>query len=101
MTSLKLLVVAVLATAVALAATAVATAQSDDEKIVLTVGLNDDVDTFNPITGVEVPDYDAWNLNYATLTDKAAKDFSIIPGLATEWKGSEDGKTWTTRCGRT
>ena len=79
----------------ALAATAVATAQSDDEKIVLTVGLNDDVDTFNPITGVEVPDYDAWNLNYATLTDKAADDFATIPGLAESWEASNDGKTYT------
>ena len=32
---------------------------------------------------------------YATLTDKAAKDFSTIPGLAESWKGSKDKLTWT------
>ncbi|HET8967807.1 MAG TPA: ABC transporter substrate-binding protein [Gaiellaceae bacterium] len=96
MTSLKLFAVAALVVLAALGITAAATAQSDDgEKIVLTVGLNDDVDTFNPITGVEVPDYDAWNLNYATLTDKAADDFATIPGLAESWEASNDGKTYT------
>ena len=34
-------------------------------------------------------------MQYATLTDKAAKDFSMIPGLAESWEGSDDGKTYT------
>jgi peptide/nickel transport system substrate-binding protein len=92
--SVKLLALAALLVLAALGITTAATAQSD-EKVVLTVGLNDDVDTFNPITGVEVPDYDAWNLNYATLTDKAADDFAIIPGLAESWEASNGGKTYT------
>jgi peptide/nickel transport system substrate-binding protein len=94
---LKLLAAAAAVLSVALAVTTVAAAQSGDDgdKIVLTVGLNDDVDTFNPIVGVEVPDYDAWNLNYATLTDKAADDFAVIPGLAESWEPSNDGKTYT------
>lgn len=96
MKPVKLFALAALVVLVALATTAVASAQSDDgDKIVLTVGLNDDVDTFNPIVGVEVPDYDAWNLNYATLTDKAADDFAVIPGLAESWEASNDGKTYT------
>jgi peptide/nickel transport system substrate-binding protein len=49
----------------------------------------------NPIVGVTVPAYEAWNIQYATLTDKSPKDFSPIPGLAKSWKGSADGKTWT------
>jgi peptide/nickel transport system substrate-binding protein len=89
---LKLLALSLLAVVAALGVAAAATAQSD-EKIVLTVGLNDDVDTFNPITGVEVPDYDAWNLNYATLTDKAADDFATTPGLAESWS-TDDGTTY-------
>ena len=32
---------------------------------------------------------------YATLTDKAAKDFSVTPGLAESWKISDDGLTVT------
>ena len=49
----------------------------------------------NPLVGVSVPAYEAWNIQYATVTDKSPKDFSPIPGLAESWKGSADGKTWT------
>ena len=45
--------------------------------------------------GVEVPDYEIWNLQYATLTDKAAADFATIPGLAESWEMSNGGKTYT------
>ena len=45
--------------------------------------------------GVTVAAYEAWNMQYATLTDKAAEDFAVVPGLAESWEGSEDGKTWT------
>ncbi len=82
-----------LAVVLMLAAAGAAMAQ-DDEKVVLTVG-TDDVDTFNPLVGVEVPDYEAWNLQYATLTDKAAADFATEPGLADSWEASNDGKTYT------
>ena len=36
-----------------------------------------------------------WNLQYATLTDKAADDFATIPGLAESWEASDDGLTYT------
>ena len=49
----------------------------------------------SPLIGVTVAAYEAWTIQYATLTDKAAKDFSVIPGLAKSWEGSEDGLTWT------
>ena len=45
--------------------------------------------------GALVIDYEIWNLQYATLTDKAAKDFSVTPGLAESWKISDDGLTVT------
>jgi peptide/nickel transport system substrate-binding protein len=63
--------------------------------VTLTIGFGQDVDTFNPAVGPLVIDYEAWNLQYATLTDKAAKDFKTIPGLASSWKSSNGGKTWT------
>lgn len=94
MKPMKLVALAVALVFVALGLSAAATAQSDDEKIVLTVG-TEDVDSFNPLVGVEVPDYEAWNLHYATLTDKAAADFAVIPGLAESWEASNDGKTYT------
>ncbi len=42
-----------------------------------------------------MPDYEVWNLQYATLTDKAAADFATIPGLAESWEASNGGKTYT------
>ena len=80
---------------VALATVAVATAADEPAKVVFTVGVTNDYDTLNPVVGVEVPDYEVWNLQYATLTDKAATDFATIPGLAESWKASNDGKTFT------
>ena len=70
-------------------------AQDGDEKVVFTVGIANDVDTLNPLVGVEVPDYEVWNIQYATLTDKAAADFHTIPGLAESWTSSNGGKTYT------
>lgn len=88
-----------LATVVALAALVVVTtagaADEDGDKVVFTVGLTNDYDSLNPLVGVEVPDYEVWNLQYATLTDKAADDFATIPGLAESWETSDDGKTVT------
>jgi peptide/nickel transport system substrate-binding protein len=85
---------ALLAVVVVLLSAGAALAQ-DDEKVVFTVGIPETYDSFNPLVGVEVPDFDVWNLQYATLTDKSADDFSTIPGLAESWEGSEDGKTYT------
>jgi peptide/nickel transport system substrate-binding protein len=59
------------------------------------VGDPQGIDSMSPLIGVTVAAYEAWNIQYATLTDKAASDFHTIPGLAKSWKGSEDGKTWT------
>jgi peptide/nickel transport system substrate-binding protein len=70
-------------------------ASAQDEKVVLTIGLTNDVDTLNPVVGVEVPDYEVWNMMYATLTDKDAADFHTIPGLAESWEASDDGLTYT------
>jgi peptide/nickel transport system substrate-binding protein len=89
----KLLAAAVLTLLVALAVTAVATAQQD-EKVVLTVGLTQDLSSPNVTECELVSCYELWNLQYATLTDKAADDFATIPGLAESWS-SEDGLKWT------
>ena len=94
MRSLKPLVAAAFVAVAALVLTTVATAQQD-EKVVLTVGVTNNVGSFNPLVGVEVPDYEVWNLQYATLTDKAGADFATIPGLAESWEASNNGKTYT------
>jgi peptide/nickel transport system substrate-binding protein len=73
-----------------------APAGSETKKpVVFNVGDTQGIDTMNPIVGVTVPAYEAWNIQYATLTDKSPKDFSPIPGLAQSWKSSADKKTWT------
>jgi peptide/nickel transport system substrate-binding protein len=89
------LLVAVVALVALAAVTAAAAADEDGDKVVFTVGLVNDYDTLNPVVGVEVPDYEVWNLQYATLTDKAADDFATIPGLAESWEASDDGLTYT------
>ena len=94
MKSVKLLVVAVLVALAALALTTAAPAQSDDEKVVLTVGLTQDLDTPNVTAGELVSSYELYNLQYAGPTDLAAADFAVEPGLAESW-ASDDGKTWT------
>jgi peptide/nickel transport system substrate-binding protein len=80
---------------VALVAVAAAVAADGEDKVVFTVGLTNDYDSLNPMVGVEVPDFDVWNVQYATLTDKAADDFATIPGLAESWEASNNGKTYT------
>jgi peptide/nickel transport system substrate-binding protein len=72
-----------------------ADASSGDTPITLTVGLMQDVDSLNPTVGALVSSYEVWNMQYATLTDKAADDFSTIPGLAESWTASADGLTYT------
>jgi peptide/nickel transport system substrate-binding protein len=78
-----------------IAGLATVSAQSQDGSVTFDVGDPQGVDSMSPLIGVTVPAYEAWNLMYATLTDKSAKDFSTIPGLAESWEGSDDGLTWT------
>ena len=77
-------------------------AQSQDKKSAgggkqstFDIGDPQGIDSMNPLIGVTVAAYEAWNIQYATLTDKAASDFHTIPGLAESWKGSKDRRTWT------
>jgi peptide/nickel transport system substrate-binding protein len=88
---------AALASAAAIVAIAVtaASGQESGKPLTFTVGLQQDLDSANPTVGVTVPAYEFWNLQYATLTDKAAKDFAAIPGLAQSWTSSADKRTWT------
>ena len=80
---------------VALATVSTAGAADEDDQVVLTIGLTNDVGNLNPIMGVEVPAYEVWANHYATLTDKAAPDLATIPGLAESWEASNGGKTYT------
>src|SRR3954467_2418927 len=99
---MKRLALVIVPCALLLAVLMAVSAQSQDDsggsggkKGVFTVGDPQGIDSRNPLIGVTVSAYEVWNLQYATLTDKAASDFHTIPGLAESWKGSADKKTWT------
>ena len=65
------------------------------DKVTFTVGVTQDVDSLNPFTGIASASYEIYQLQYETLTDYAAKDFSAAPALAQSWDTSPDGLTWT------
>jgi peptide/nickel transport system substrate-binding protein len=75
--------------------TTAADSGGDDERLTLTVGMTQEIDSPNVTVGYTVAAYEVWNLQYATLTDKAADDFETIPGLAESWEASDDGQTYT------
>ena len=60
-----------------------------------TVGLGNEVDSFNPFLGIEAESYEMWALTYDYMISYAMKDMAPEPGLATEWETSDDGLTWT------
>ncbi len=74
---------------------AVSAQSQDNGPVTFDVGDPQGIDSMSPLIGVTVAAYEAWNIQYATLTDKAAKDFSTIPGLAESWESSDDKLTWT------
>ncbi len=84
---------------VAIAGTGSASASSsvpdEGDRVTLTVGLMQDLDTPNVTAGFLVSSYEVWNLQYATLTDKAAADFATQPGLAESWEVGDGGLSYT------
>ncbi len=89
----RLLGVGVIAGAVLLGSPgAPATAQ---DEVTMTIGLLQDMSSPNVTVGYLVPEFEVWNLQYASLTSKAADDFSTIPGLAESWVESNGGLTYT------
>jgi peptide/nickel transport system substrate-binding protein len=53
------------------------------------------VDSLNPFLGFNAESYEMWGLTYDYLVGYTMKDMSPAPGLASKWKTSSDGKTWT------
>jgi peptide/nickel transport system substrate-binding protein len=65
------------------------------DKVTFTVGLKNEVDSFNPFLGIEAPSYEMWSLTYDFMVGYSMDDMSPVPALATSWKTSDDGLTWT------
>ena len=59
------------------------------------VGLTQDIDTLNPFEAELASSTDIGRIMYEFLTTYAPSDEHPVPGLATSWKPSPDGLTWT------
>ena len=68
---------------------------ADEDKVTFTLGLKNEVDSFNPFLGFEAPSYEAWALTYDYMVGYSMDDMSPVPALAKSWEASEDGLTWT------
>ena len=60
-----------------------------------TVGILNEVDSFNPFLGIEAESYEMWALTYDYMITYSMEDMSPEPGLAESWEASDDGLTWT------
>jgi peptide/nickel transport system substrate-binding protein len=92
---MRRVVVSVVAALVAVSLVPIASAQEESDEVVLRVGYAGAVDNLNPTAGFLVGEYEIWNLHYATLTDKSAENFDIVPGLAESWEENEPGLSYT------
>jgi peptide/nickel transport system substrate-binding protein len=71
-------------------------AHAADSKVIFTVGMGNEVDSFNPFLGIEAESYEMWALTYDYMIGYSMKDMSPQPtGLAKSWDTSDDGLTWT------
>ena len=68
---------------------------ADGDKVTFTVGLKNEVDSFNPFLGIEAPSYEMYALTYDYMVGYSMDDMSPVPSLAESWESSEDGLTWT------
>jgi peptide/nickel transport system substrate-binding protein len=62
---------------------------------VLRVGLTQDIDTLNPFMAEFASSTDIGRAMYEFLTTYAPTNEAPVPGLATKWSHSADGRTWT------
>jgi peptide/nickel transport system substrate-binding protein len=85
----------ILAAVAGITASLVPTAVAQEEVVTLRIGLTQDWETLNPISGFAVSEFEIWNVMYAGLTNLSAEDFSEEPGLAESWEASDDGLTYT------
>ena len=65
------------------------------KKVTFTVGMTNEVDSFNPFLGIEAESYEMWALMYDYMITYSDKNMAPEPGLAESWDTSSDGLTWT------
>ncbi len=65
-------------------------------KVVLRIGVTQDVNSMNPLIGFTDTAYDVYSQNYEFLVERRPEDYMPGPdGVAESWESSPDGKTWT------
>ncbi|MGH3498465.1 MAG: ABC transporter substrate-binding protein [Nocardioidaceae bacterium] len=69
--------------------------ESSQPNVTFTVGILNEVDSFNPFLGIVAESYEAWALMYDYMITYSMKDMSPQPGLATSWGTTDHGLTWT------
>ena len=69
-------------------------ARAADEKLVLRVGLTQDVEALNPYAIITVAGYEVFQLTYNLLVD-FGPNLEPVPGFADTWERAADGKSWT------
>lgn len=69
-------------------------AAAQKKENVVTVGVKADMSTWNPFMGIDASALIYGKLIYDTLISGDRKG-TYTPALATEWKSTPDGKTWT------
>ena len=89
--------VALLLAVLSLAPASGASASTETPKpqTTFTVGLLNEVDSFNPFVGIEAESLELWGLMYDYMISFSMTDMSPTPALATGWTTSPDGLTWT------
>ena len=89
-------IVAVLAFALWPSASSAASpsASPSAEKVILRIGIPEDVDGMNPFSAWSSITWEAFRLNYDFITWYDDK-YQPVPDLAESWSTSSDGKTWT------
>jgi peptide/nickel transport system substrate-binding protein len=95
MVCLAVLALTCLAGVFASSAAGTTLATDSDQGTTFTVGILNNVDSFNPFNGVEAESYEMWALMYDYMISYSTKDMSPQPGLAKSWDTSDDGLTWT------
>ncbi|MEI6449798.1 MAG: ABC transporter substrate-binding protein [Actinomycetes bacterium] len=82
--------------AAASASPVVVASPSPGDKIVLRIGITEDVDNLNPFVGYNETAWEVFSTNYEYLVERRPEDFMPGPdGIAESWETSADGKTWT------
>ncbi|GDX31173.1 peptide ABC transporter substrate-binding protein [Actinomycetes bacterium] len=92
---IRTLLATVVTAAVTIAPVVIAQPVQAADPVIFTVGMQQDIDSLNPFTGVLAEAYEMFQLQYATLMTQSATDYEPAPGLAESWAESADGKTWT------